>query len=132
MYQFLLHSFGDYLGIKDRCIVTLDQRNTKYYKLSTLWAILNNGLKKKYGHKENPVRFIRPIDSKKHDLIQLSDVIIGAIGFEMNGLHREPNASPGKIALARYISRRAKLVNLQRPTRRGSRDFGIWHFRFNR
>jgi len=48
MYQFLLHSFGAYLRPGDRCVIFLDQRTTSRYKLSTLCAILNNGLRKRY------------------------------------------------------------------------------------
>jgi hypothetical protein len=64
MYQFLLHSFGSELRQGDRCIVHLDQRTTSRYKLSTLCAVLNNGLRKKYRYLVNPVRNIQAVNSK--------------------------------------------------------------------
>lgn len=130
MYQFLLHSFGAYLEPDDRCVIYLDQRTTSKYKLSTLCAILNNGLKKKYQLLNPPVRNIQALDSKSSDFIQIADVLMGAIGYEMNGAHTRTNAKRSKVLLAEYIAQKAGLVNLQQPTPRSYRHFSIWHFHF--
>jgi hypothetical protein len=130
MYQFLLHSFGEYLQPEDRCIIFLDQRTTSKYKLSTLCAILNNGLKKKYNLATPPVKNIQALDSKSSDFIQVADVIMGAIGYEMNGVHTRTDAKHSKVLLAEYIAKKAGLVNLQQPTPRSQRHFSIWHFHF--
>ncbi len=130
MYQFLLHSFGAYLQPADRCIVFLDQRTTSHYKLSTLCAILNNGLRKKYGFEHQPVRNIQATNSKDSDLIQIADVLMGAIGYEMNGAHTRTGAKRGKVVLAEYIAQKAGLLNLQQPTPRSQKHFSIWHFHF--
>jgi hypothetical protein len=130
MYQFLLHSFGAYLTPMDQCIIHLDQRTTSKYKLSTLCAILNNGLKKKYGLSNQPIRNIQGLNSKDSDFIQVADILMGAIGYEMNGAHTRTNAKKAKILLAEMIARKAGLVNLQQPTPRSFRHFSIWHFHF--
>lgn len=130
MYQFLLHSFGSELRPADRCVIFLDERTTSHYKLSTLGAILNNGLRKKYGFSVAPVRNIQPIDSKDSDLVQVADILMGAIGYEMNGAHTRTGAKTSKVALAEYIARKAGLLNLQQPTPRSRREFSIWHFHF--
>lgn len=130
MYQFLLHSFGAYLQPADQCIVILDQRTTTKYKLSTLCAILNNGLHKKYPYLLAPVRNIQATDSKASDLIQVADVVMGAIGYEMNGAHTRTGAKRSKVALAEYIAAKLGLVNLQQPTPRSQKHFSIWHFHF--
>lgn len=130
MYQFLLHSFGEYLQPDDKCIVFLDYRTTSIYKLSTLCAVLNNGLKKKYKLPTPPVKNIQALDSKSSDFIQVADVIMGAIGYEMNGAHTRTDAKRSKILLAEYIAKKAGLVNLQQPTPRSQRHFSIWHFHF--
>jgi hypothetical protein len=130
MYQFLLNGFGAYLTPADQCLIFLDQRTTSKYKLSTLCAILNNGLKKKYGLADRPVRNIQPLDSKKSDFIQVADILMGAIGYEMNSAHTRTNAKQAKIALAEAIAQKAGLLNLQQPTPRNSRHFSIWHFHF--
>ncbi len=130
MYQFLLHSFGAYLRPADQCIVFLDRRTTSYYKLSTLCAILNNGLRKKYKYLQHPIRNIQATNSKYSDLIQVADVLMGAIGYEMNGAHTRTGARRSKVLLAEYIAQKAGLVNLQQPTPRSRKDFSIWHFHF--
>lgn len=130
MYQFLLHSFGSYLQPDDKCIIFLDQRTTSHYKLSTLCAILNNGLRKKYGFPNPPISNIQAQDSKKSDLVQIADILMGAIGYEMNGAHTRSGAKRSKVLLAEYIAQKAGLVNLQQPTPRSFRHFSIWHFHF--
>jgi len=130
MYQFLLHSFGEYLQPEDRCVIFLDQRTTSKYKLSTLCAILNNGLRKKYNFSVPPVKNIQALDSKSSDFIQVADVIMGAIGYEMNGVHTRMDAKRSKVLLAEYIAQKAGIVNLQQPTPRSQRHFSIWHFHF--
>lgn len=130
MYQFLLHSFGQYLQPEDKCIIHLDQRTTSKYKLSTLCAILNNGLRKKYKLPNPPVRNVQALDSKSSDFIQVADVLMGAIGYEMNGAHTRTEAKRSKILLAEYIAKKAGLMNLQQPTPRSQRHFSIWHFHF--
>lgn len=97
MYQFLLHSFGSYLQPDDKCIIFLDQRTTSHYKLSTLCAILNNGLRKKYGFPNPPISNIQAQDSKKSDLVQIADILMGAIGYERTGRTRPAEQSGVKF-----------------------------------
>lgn len=130
MYQFLLYSFGAYLTPFDQCVIHLDQRTTSKYKLSTLCAVLNNGLNKKYGLANKPVRNIQGLDSKNSDFIQVADILMGAIGYEMNAAHTRTHTKQAKVALAEYIAHKAGLLNLQQPTPRNSRHFSIWHFHF--
>jgi hypothetical protein len=115
----------------DQCIIHLDQRTTSYYKLSTLCAILNNGLHKKYPALNQPVRNIQATDSKKSDLIQIADVLMGAIGYQMNDAHIRTEAKKSKVALAEYIARKARLINLKQETPYSQKNFSIWHFHFN-
>jgi len=70
------------------------------------------------------------LDSKSSDFIQVADVIMGAIGYEMNGAHTRTDAKRSKVLLAEYIAKKAGLVNLQQPTPRSQRHFSIWHFHF--
>ena len=130
MYQFLLHSFGRELGRQDQCLVFLDQRTTSKYKLAALRAILNHGLRKKYHFAHFPVRDIQPKNSKDSDLIQVADILMGAIGYEMNGAHTRTGAKRAKVLLAEYIAQKAGVLNLQQPTPRSFRHFSIWHFHF--
>ncbi|MBI5184923.1 MAG: DUF3800 domain-containing protein [Nitrospinae bacterium] len=133
MYQFLLHSFGPYAGNDDKYIVYLDQRDSSY-SLGTLKVILNRGLKKKFKGKiiNDIIRNIEPKDSKKTNLLQVADVLMGAIGYELNHCHLKSNARRGKVLLSEYIAQKAGLVNLMQETPYRKKDFSIWHFRFKK
>ncbi len=92
--------------------------------------MLNNGLMKEYGFAVGPVRSVQATDSKQSDLIQIADVLMGAIGYEMNGAHTRTGAKQSKVHLAEYIAQKAGLLNLQQPTPRSRHEFSIWHFHF--
>jgi hypothetical protein len=67
---------------------------------------------------------------KRTHFIQVADILMGAIGYEMNGAHTRTHAKRAKVALAETIAQKAGLVNLQQPTPRNLRHFSIWHFHF--
>jgi len=99
-YQFLLHSFGRFArDDKDRLLVFLDRRTTSY-KLSTLYAVLNRGIRKKYDRRADVVRKIEAVDSHGHDVLQLADVLMGAVGYHNNDCHLRPGAKLAKVHLA--------------------------------
>ena len=84
-YQFLLHKFGQYAKTEQhKLYIYLDERSTKY-KLSELRKILNNGIKKKHGHPIDVVFTLRPLGSKKSNVMQIADVLVGAVGWTING-----------------------------------------------
>ena len=137
-YQFLLHSFGAYLQPTDKALIHLDQRNLRIsakkrpsaYRLSTLCAILNNGIAKKYGYPNNIVRNVQAIDSKNSDYVQLADVLMGAIGYEANGKHLQAGAKAAKVDLADYIRQKAGLRSYLYNTPRSQHKFSVWQFKF--
>jgi hypothetical protein len=128
-YQLLLHSFAKHLvPARQRAIVYFDERTTSY-SLSDFHAILNNGIKKKYGIKENLIRAVEVAKSHDHDLMQLADILMGAIGFHCNDWHLRPQSRKAKIDLANHIAGLLGLPSLQSPTPRGRDYFEIWRFR---
>jgi hypothetical protein len=133
-YQLLLHSFGGkYLrgATEDRCDVFLDRRNTKY-KLETLRGCLNGGMRKRYRVSSDPFKTIEPRDSHDVDLLQIVDIVAGAIGYQKNGLHLLPGAKDAKVELARYIAEKAALPNLSDGTPAEKYTFTIWNFRLSK
>lgn len=130
-YTFLLHKFGPYAADDTyRLLVFLDQRVTSY-KLSTLCTVLNNGIRKKFNRNVDVVRKVEPVDSKKCELVQVADVLMGAVGYHCNDCHTRPGAKRAKIELAHYIAQKAKLLSLNQSTPFGQRRFEIWRFRFS-
>jgi hypothetical protein len=133
-YQLLLHCFGKKYCTNEnsvRLITHLDYRHTRY-KLSTLKTILNSGINKKYKINYNPFVAVEPIDSKHSDLLQICDIILGAMGFQKNGYHLLSTSKKAKVELAQYIAEKAGLENLSDNTQLGTDRFTIWNFRLKK
>lgn len=103
--------------------IRLDERNTRGAdRLSTLEDVTN-----KWWNRErpamapNPVKSIEPRDSKKDDLVQLADVILGATAAAWNGVV----TSAAKLELIAHIEERNWRRNLNRPTSASEGKFNI-------
>jgi Protein of unknown function (DUF3800) len=128
-YQLLLHCFGKRYcrkGEDDRLILHLDHRTTRY-KLGTLKTVLNNGMKKKFRIDTQPFQSIEPKNSKESELIQINDIVLGAIGFQKNGYQLLPDTRQSTKDLAAFIAREAGIRNLGDDTRLGNHHFTIWN-----
>ena len=132
-YQFLLHSFGKRYCPKESAgnfLVRLDARNSSY-SLNTLKNTLNGGMKKKFNVTTAPFHSIEPRDSKQTELIQIADILLGAVGYQKNGYPLVAGSKKSKIELAAYIAKKAGLANLaDNSPYRGTR-FTIWNFRLS-
>jgi len=130
-YQLLLHSFGKKYcreGENDRFIVHLDYRTTSY-SLNVLKIVLNRGMRKKYNITTEPFVSIEPRESKKTELLQIVDILIGAIGFQKNGYDLLSDTRKSKKELARFIAKEAGLKDLRQNSPWGNNRFTIWNFR---
>lgn len=133
-YQLILNSFT-------RCLIKsdskpyfqlyLDHRNT-HYKLDKLKEVLNNGANKYYRLDYCPFSTIEAIDSNKCDLLQIVDIIIGAIGYDKHGLHKVENASPGKCDLLKHIQQKTNHFPLSKSTPYSRKKFKVWNFQFKK
>ncbi|MEN8220071.1 MAG: DUF3800 domain-containing protein [Pseudomonadota bacterium] len=83
-------------------MVFLDERSSSY-SLSELKSTLNEGIRKHYGRKVDVVRNIEPISSHKSDILQLADVLMGAVGYHYNDCHQQSNAAKKELADYREI-----------------------------
>ena len=130
-YQLLLHAFGRRYCKADkdaRFIIHLDERTTKY-KLGTLKVILNRGIAKKYGVESQPFRNVEPCDSKMSNLLQVGDLLIGAVGYQKNGYQLIAEAKKAKVELADFIAAAAGLPDLKANTLLNNPRFTIWNFK---
>lgn len=128
LYQLLLKRIPKYSNPGEAVHVVLDKRSTRKYDLNDLRAVLRNGLKKNMGDLRPDVRSVVYADSKSDRLLQLSDLLTGAVGFHHNGHARRPGISAAKLEAADLISRKAGIVSLDIPNRWDLR-FGIWSIR---
>jgi hypothetical protein len=131
-YQLLLHRFG--LGLFDKnferkFIIHLD-RNEFKYPLSNLLNSLNNTM---YREKRiKPFIHIEAIDSKEKEIIQMVDLIIGAISYQKNEWHTKSDAAKYKIDLLNYITNKSGLSSLMHSTiheEEKEYGIGIWNFK---
>jgi hypothetical protein len=130
-YQLLLNCFGRrYCGKNPdaKILVYLDYRNSNY-SLDELKTILNAGIRKRWGVTSNPFRAIEPRDSKRSEINQINDIVLGAIGFQKNGYDLIAESSDAKRNLMAYIAEQAGLKNLKDGTAISQKRFTIWNFK---
>lgn len=106
-------------------VFTDARRNRRAYRLDVLKICTNRWWAKQQGIPEAaPVRAVEARNSKQEDLIQLTDVLLGAVGYVWNG-HAE---SPAKLNLIQHIEQRLGGVSLGQGTSRRTPKFNIWHW----
>jgi hypothetical protein len=112
---------------RNKVIVKLDHRET-HYKLDDLKNILNLRCKKEGLHPI--VKAVQACDSKKSNILQLNDVILGAIGFNANGKQLNPNANYSKKELLKFILLMANVPDFRYSTQRLLQGGCIDNWRF--
>jgi hypothetical protein len=101
-----------------------DYRDTKNTP-EELRVILCLGAAKRGDKRDWPVRRCQFRDSKLTIPLQLADILIGAIAYQMNGHHKAKDANPAKVELAEYIMKRAGIADITKGTARVAR-FSVW------
>lgn len=131
-YQFLLHRFGSYaLSDDTRLVVFLDEfSDLTATRRDTMKIILNRGIRLRWGRESDVVESVESMVSHRNDLLQMADVLMGAVGYQFNGLHRAKGASAARRELAAYIARKAGLRFLSLGTAPKRGDFSIWRYQF--
>lgn len=102
-----------------------DERPTNQLP-SDLRDILNHGRRKSGDWRDWPFRRCHFRCSKQSLLLQLTDLMTGAIAFHLNGHIDDPEASPAKSELARFVLDRANVRNPNCDTAMRGK-FTIWH-----
>ena len=79
------------------------------------------------------VKALEFVNSKSYELIQFSDILMGAISYHYNKRHLRPEASPHKSALALYIARKINRTDLVFHTgKNGYKNLNLWLFKSNK
>jgi hypothetical protein len=116
-----VHVYCDESHTEHKLYIHLDERSTTY-RLSKFRPILNRGIKKKLGHPIDVVLSIDPVDSKMSNVMQIADVIMGAVGWTANG---QPGTRQSRIALADHSAKRAHVPSLK-ASAPGTKRFKVW------
>jgi len=87
-------------------LILLDDKTNRYpFRLPVLKKALNAGLKRELGISDlvANVEPRRSSGANAEPLIQIVDVLIGAIGYVRNGHLNQPGASPAKVEMVKFL-----------------------------
>ena len=100
--------------------ILVDIKDTKGGKrIKKLREVLCNN---KYDFKQEVIKQIVQINSKESEILQLADLINGALGFYHRQLDKEMDANEGKVLMVRELQ---KKCNLDRKTDKNEQKFNL-------
>ena len=120
-YQMLVH----WLQPGNEYHLYLDwQQNEVTHRFSELQAVLANKLSGRA-----KVACLEPVESDTQPLIQLADLLTGAVSYQWNGRHEAEGASQAKVRFAESLARGIGKTSLAQGTPRGADKFNIFDWR---
>jgi hypothetical protein len=78
---------------------------------------------------ERPVAHIEATNSADEHLLQLNDLILGAIGYRRNERYEAPEAAKHKKSLARLVAQRCEATTFHYNPKTFGRRFTVWNFK---
>jgi Protein of unknown function (DUF3800) len=127
IYQ-LLMKFGRKYGRNHHLHCYLDDRTTRQ-SLEEIREMLNHGLKKRWGIDTQPVRRLQFAQTESEPLLQINDVLLGALAHRCNDHHKVPGAAAHKCTLSAHVLKRASITNPLSSTASAEVRFTTWMFR---
>lgn len=127
-YQLILHRLGRRHGKTSKLYAFPDKAN-ELRGLDNMKNGLNSVLRKQYGCKGDPLRAIELRDSSSEPLLQLNDLILGAVCYQRNKRFEDPDAGHPKANLAGYILGRSGLESYDKDTPISASNFTIWNLK---
>lgn len=132
VYYHLLFQSVRWLSLEEAgsnvLILLDDKRNRHPFRLEVLKKTLNAGLRREL-KRSGLVANVEPRQSsgpRAEPLIQLVDVLIGAIGFVRNGRISQPDASPARVQMVKHLQQQAGTSFAYDTTARA--PFNLWTF----
>lgn len=121
-YQLFLHRIANFYGEKRAIHIRLDAGNDSY-DICQLRNQLCADAYKKYKTKPNCIRSIEPVQSQNVGIVQMADVIVGAIAAKRNDVkHTSPKGD-----LADFVLRASGRHSWDADTAQDARFFTVWH-----
>ena len=124
-YEFYYQALSRNLRLEDEYLVFTDNRQNRQSNRLTDLKSKTNYHWLLQGAKEKLVRNVEPRDSKAEDLLQITDVLLGAVGYDIE----ERAESPAKVEMVRHIAARIGCHRLRDHWGQGT-QFNIWKFQF--
>jgi hypothetical protein len=127
-YNLILHRFVKRCGGDGSLFVCLDHRNSST-PLNDLRGMLNATAARDLNIPFGPVKQLISRDSKSDDILQMNDVILGAVCSARNGKHLLAETRPAKRRIAELVVEKSGLGSFDRDSYQKVNRFTIWNFR---
>lgn len=127
-FQLIVNSFIRLKASKKyetKFYIFLDEFKAKQ-TLEEFKSIINVGAKKYLKLPYNPCQDLQFIDSKLSDLIQINDILLGAVGWHKNELDKVAGFSSSKAEIANHIADKVGVERLGEQIRQSR--FNVWNF----
>lgn len=125
-YQMLLHQVVGRYGDLASLYICLDRRLSST-PLKKFHRILNAGAAKDYNLTFGPVSTLTAKDSKTDDILQINDVILGAVSALKNNRHLAVGAKTSKADLAQYVRSKSGLTSYDTDSPPSNTSFLVWN-----
>ncbi|WP_424982107.1 DUF3800 domain-containing protein [Maritalea sp. S77] len=126
-YQLVYHQFVKRCYSRGNLSVCLDRRNSST-SLHDFRRMINAQAKKDFGIHHDPLSVLVAQDSKKDDLLQLNDVILGAVCAARNGRHLLAGGKSSKREIANKVLTSSGLTDFSVNSMPKVNRFTIWNF----
>lgn len=125
-YQLGLQKFIRYCGEAGSCAICVDHRNSST-SLTDLKRMINAAAKRDLNMPHEPLKQLVSADSKADDILQLNDVILGAVCAARNGKHLLPSTRQAKRTIASMVLEKSGLESFEKDTPHNQNRFTIWN-----
>ena len=127
-YQLMLHRFVKLHGRTKTLYIRVDHRNSQT-PLEEIRRMLNSAAARDHGIHTAPVKQFVSCDSKECDLLQLNDVILGAVCAARNGRHLVQGGRMAKAAIASLVLEKSGLQSFEKDSPFSIKRFTVWNMR---
>lgn len=125
-YDLILHKFVKRCGKSGSLFVCVDKRNSST-SLHDLLKMLNASAKRDFGINDGPVKQLLARDLKSDCLLQMNDVILGAVCAARNGKHLLSHTRAAKRDVAQYVLEKSGLESFDTDSPKIVNRFTVWN-----
>lgn len=125
-YDLLLHKFVKRCGNAGSLFACLDRRNSST-SLEDVRLMLNRTAARDFRMDKPPMAQLISRDSKKDCVLQMNDVILGAVCSIRNGRHLLASTRAAKKDLAQYVLEKSGLQTFESDSPKGVNRFTVWN-----
>jgi hypothetical protein len=125
-YKMYYHMLNPIISLSNSYCIYLDKKDTRTKtRVHELWDVLSN---KKHDYTHTNIPRIQVIQSHEVEIMQLVDIIMGAVAYEIRGL----NSMQAKLDLASLIKLRTGRINFKYNSSLSVEKFNLFHLQLEK